>query len=329
MTDETRREGTDAVPPEQPAATETAVTETAATDTAVTDAPATDTAAATTDTAATDTPAAPQPAAAAPAPEPPPAPAPPSALARRLRRVVPWAVALIVLAGVGSGTAFGIASLDRTDVPGLGTRSDGRWDYPALSLPALPAGAPRPFTEANQAEVHHADLRKLLIPAPRGARVDEKLDGGFVPSERYLSEYAKDQRADLRQALVDYSVRHVAARGWTMPDGTSARVYLLQFNSVAFAESFKDQELGIGVTGGAALTGAPTTELDETYEASGAVPGTTSNVYLEPKPYDERQVRQAYILAGDTLALVVQDREGEAARVPFQQTLILQNQLLG
>jgi hypothetical protein len=40
-------------------------------------------------------------------------------------------------------------------------------------------------------------------------------------------------------------------------------------------------------------------------------------------------VRQAYLTAGDVLALIVQERPGTVPDVPFQQTVILQSQLLG
>nr|WP_326592665.1 hypothetical protein [Streptomyces brevispora] len=71
----------------------------------------------------------------------------------------------LVLGGLRAGTAHTITSTERTDVPGLATEGDGRWDFPRLSLPALPPGAPRPFSDGNTAEVHHADLRRLLLPA--------------------------------------------------------------------------------------------------------------------------------------------------------------------
>ncbi|MEU0393317.1 hypothetical protein ABZ208_11150 [Streptomyces sp. NPDC006208] len=264
----------------------------------------------------------------APAAEPEPAKAarPPR---RVLRAVARWTAAVLVFAGAGTGTALGISSLERTDVPGLATENDGRWAYPKLSLPALPAGSPRPFTAANDAEIHHADLRSLLLPAPRGAAEDEQLPGGWTGVEQYLSEYAKDERGELREVLTEYAVRHVAARGWTMPDGTSTRIYLLRFPSVAYAESFKDEGLDVGVTAGVPLAEAAATELDESYDTSAKAPGTSAYVYAEPKPYDARQVRQAYVQAGDTVALIVQARTGGAAAVPFHQTVILQNQLLG
>ncbi|MFD8824026.1 hypothetical protein ACFV1C_16895 [Streptomyces sp. NPDC059605] len=269
-----------------------------------------------------DTPAAP--AGSVPAPLPP-VPKPPR---RVLRAVARWTVAALVFGGFGAGTAFGIASMERTDVPGLATRSDGRWDYPGLSLPALPSGAPRPYSDGNVAEIHHADLRRLLLPAPAGATADKKLDGGWVSTEQYLSEYARSERPALGRLLDDSAPRHIAARGWTMPDGTSTRIYLVRFNSTAFAQDLLDS---IIVTGSAVpLVGTSGTVLDEEWAGS-KVAGTSSYVYDEVKPYGEARVRQGYVVAGDTLALVVQSREGreDAGSVPFHQALILQNQLLG
>ncbi|MFE4828423.1 hypothetical protein [Streptomyces sp. NPDC056672] len=248
---------------------------------------------------------------------------------RVLRAVGRWAAAVIVFGGLGTGAAFGIGGMERTDVPGLATRDDGRWEYPRLALPALPAGAPRPFTEANEAEIHYADVRELLLPAPAGATADKKLTGGWVDVERYLSEYAPEERAALRISLRDYAVRHIAARGWTMPDGTASRVYLLRFQSVAFALTYESEEIGDGLTAGIPLAAAPSTELDEGWAKGDVVPNTLSKVYTEPKPYGPTQVRQAYVLAGDTLALIVQEKKGGAAAVPFHQTVMLQNQLLG
>ncbi|MDF6043307.1 hypothetical protein LRD69_14360 [Streptomyces sp. JH14] len=262
-----------------------------------------------------------------PAPEDVPAPKRPR---RVLRAVARWTAAVLVLGGLGTGTALGITSMERTDVPGLATEDDGRWDYPELSLPALPAGSPRPFNDGNIAEIHHADLRKLLLPAPAGATPDKKLTGGWVSTAQYLSVYEKGRRAELDQVLKDSALRHIAARGWTMPDGTSSRIYLLQFNSTAFAEAFRDV-ISENTTTGALLVGSPLTDIDETWQGGGRVENTTTYVYAEDKPYGSEQVRHAYALSGDTLALVIQSRKGTAGteHVPFHQTLILQDQLLG
>lgn len=261
------------------------------------------------------------------APGEPGAQAPSRAPRRVLRAVTRWTAAVLVLGGLGAGTAAGIASMERTDVPGLATETDGRWDYPRLTLPALPAGAPRPFNESNRGEVHHADLRRLLLPAPAGATVDKKLDGGWVSNAQYASEYPKAKRAALTQWLDDTALRHIAARGWTMPDGTSSRIYLLRFNSVAYSTAFKDELPGFGL---APLADTADPAPDAAWPST-EVADTLASVYTEAKPYGAEQARHAYVLAGDTVALVVHTRKGTAGTeaVPFHQSVILQNQLLG
>lgn len=260
-------------------------------------------------------------------PAPPEAPRPPR---RVLRAAARWTAAVLVLAGAGAGTAYGITSMERGEVPGLSTESDGRWDYPRLSLPALPAGAPRPFTEGNTAEIHYADLRELLLPAPAGGTADKKLTGGWVSSEQFASEFAEGSRTGITDTLRDGALRHIAARGWTMPDGTSSRIYLLQFNSTADASAFRDGRY-IGAVSAEKPADATTMERDEDWSGGGKVADTSSYVFRETKPYGAAQVRQGFVAAGDVVALVVQTRKGGAGtpEPPFHQTLILQNQLLG
>ncbi|MER7958512.1 hypothetical protein [Streptomyces sp. NPDC096030] len=245
-----------------------------------------------------------------------------------LRAVARWTAAVLVLGGVGTGTALGITSMERTEVPGLATESDGRWVYPKLSLPALPADAPRPFTEGNDGEIHHADLRRLLLPAPEGATPDPKLNGGWVGVDQFLSQYRADERPELSEALKESALRHIAARGWTTPDGTTTRIHLLRFNSVAFAEAFKDDAVQAGATTGPLLDGVEGVQVDGDFPTAVSVPYTVLYKHVE-LPQNADQTRWAYIQAGDTLALVTQSREGEALTVPFQQTVALQNQLLG
>ncbi|MBT2401085.1 hypothetical protein [Streptomyces sp. ISL-100] len=261
-----------------------------------------------------------------PAEAPAAAPRPPR---RVLRAVARWTAAVLVCGGLGTGSAFGIAALERTDVPGLATEHDGRWDYPELSLPALPAGSPRPYSEGNDAEIHHADLRRLMLSAPAGASPDKRLTGDWITTGQYASAYAKGERSRIREALRDSAVRHIAGRGWTMPDGTTSWIYLLRFNSVAYAEGFKDDVIRAGLKGGALLREAPVVALDEQWSSLGTAGTVRAYVYVEEKPYGAGQVRQAYIVAGDTLALVTHSRKGSAVDVPFYQSLILQAQLLG
>ncbi|MGX1955608.1 hypothetical protein ACWIGY_35545 [Streptomyces anulatus] len=248
---------------------------------------------------------------------------------RVLRAVARWTAAALAFGVLGTGTAFGIASLERTDVPGLATEDDGRWDYPELSLPALPAGSPRPFGAGNPAEIHHADLRDLLLPAPAGAVPDKKLPGGWISTETFLDAYRQQDRQSVAQLLRDAPPRHIAARGWTMPDGTVSRIYLVRFNSTAFASGMID-DLNVGSSAGTPLDRTDTTEIDGSWSSQNDFENTSSFVFAEQAPFGAEHVRQAYTLAGDTMALIVHERSGkrEADRVPFQQTLILQNQLL-
>jgi len=262
----------------------------------------------------------------------PPMPSAPRPPRRVLRAVARWTTAVLVCGAVGAGTAYGITSMERTDVPGLATEDDGRWEYPGLSLPALPADKPRPYSDGNPSEVHYADLRELLLPAPAGATVDKKLKGGWVTTERFASEFLKSARPSLAETLREGTLRHIAARGWTMPDGTSNRIYLLQFSSADDAEAFRDERyIGASSAGDPLLGTHGDLKLDESWKGGGKVEATASYVFSEPKPYGPAQVRAGYVVAGDTVALVVQSRESGAStpRIPFHQTVVLQNQLLG
>ncbi|WP_433571747.1 hypothetical protein [Streptomyces sp. CA-251247] len=264
-----------------------------------------------------------------PAPAVPPAPATPGRR-RRLLTVLRWTAATVVFAALGTGVAYGITEQERTDVPGLATEDDGRWVYPKLAKPVLPAGAVDPFDRTNEGQVHYADLSALLLPLPAGARPDKQLKGGRVPAGRFLAEFPGHQREDLEQDLTDGGLRHVVARGWTMADATSTRIYLLRFHSVAFADAFFSAHLGGEPEAVAALNGVDqVAPVDESYPSTTAgVPSTDRHVYGESEP-GAVHVRHAYITAGDTVALIVQSRKGTSAAVPFHQTVVLQNQLLG
>ena len=268
-----------------------------------------------------------------PAPEQAPAPESPAPAKNRrvLRAVLRWTAAVVVFAAVGAGTAYGIAGMERTDVPGLATESDGRWDYPTLTRPPLPSGSPRPFAEENGAEAHYADLRALLLPAPAGATDDRALrgDDGWLPTKDFLKEFADDdERAELRQMLKDDGLRHIAARGWTTEDGTSTRIYLLRFDTSVIVDDLAGRMAPYG-SPGYRLRGTETSVADEPF-ANLPWPGDFPRwAYTESKPYGAEQVRQAYLGAGDVLAVIVQSRKGTAASVPFHQTVTLQSQLLG
>ncbi|MEU2156588.1 hypothetical protein ABZ532_16485 [Streptomyces sp. NPDC019396] len=260
------------------------------------------------------------------------APTGPGGGRHRLRAVLRWTAAIVAFASVGTAVAYGIIRQERTDVPGLSTLSDGRWAYPKLVKPVLPPGAVQPFDEQNPGRVHYADLAALLLPAPAGARADTSLKGSGqrVPVGRFLGEYPEEERADLEQDLADGGLRHVVARGWTMPDSTSTRIYLLRFHSAGYAEQFATEHLGGYAEAELPVNGVEDrAPVDDGYPATAKAPKTDCYVYDESPAAGPAHVRHAYIAAGDTLALIIQERKGRAHAVPFHQTVVLQSQLLG
>ncbi|MEU1405300.1 hypothetical protein ABZ471_23580 [Streptomyces sp. NPDC005728] len=267
------------------------------------------------------------------APDLPTAPPPAPGKDRRvLRALLRWTAAVTVFAVAGAGTAYGITRMDRADVPGLATASDGRWAYPELTRPPLPSGSPAPFADANRAGVHYADLRALVLPAPAGAKEDKALRGtdGWLATEDYLAEYSlKEDRDELRQKLVDTGLRHIAARGWTAPDGTRTRIYLLQFGTANVVENQFASDNVAYSTPAYQVRGSGETVYDEGFPEAAAVSQVERTAYAEAKPYGAEQVRQAYVAAADVFAVILQSRKGTAPAVPFQQTVVLQSQLLG
>ncbi|MFJ8199800.1 hypothetical protein [Streptomyces sp. NPDC096152] len=84
----------------------------------------------------------------------------------------------------------------------------------------------------------------------------------------------------------------------------------------------------LGLAAGTCV-GAQTAVHDDAFPDAAAVDGIARTVYVEPRPYGTEQVRQAYLSAGDTVAVITQSRKGGAPAVPFQQTVTLQSELLG
>ncbi|MFD6990261.1 hypothetical protein [Streptomyces sp. NPDC059943] len=265
----------------------------------------------------------------APAPKPEPVPRRRSAA---LFAALRWTAAVVVFGALGTTVAYAVTDRERTDIPTLATESDGRWTYPPLAKPTLPAGAVGPFGRGNRGAIHYADLESLLLPAPGGSRPDPTLDGenSRVPVSRFLQEYEKDVRGTMATDLRDNGLRHIVARGWTMADdGTSTRVYLLRFHSTASTLFFFNSHLRGPKEAPLKVTDVEkVSSADETFPSVG-VHGTETYIYDEAAPRGPVHVRHAYVSAGDTLALVVQSRKGSTPTVPFHQTVILQSRLLG
>ncbi|MEC4576073.1 hypothetical protein [Streptomyces virginiae] len=267
-------------------------------------------------------------------------PAPPKDR-RALRAALRRTAAVAVFAAVGAGVAYGITVPERTDIPGLSTEGDGRWTFPKLSPPALPAGAPLPQGPDNKDGTHYAQLTGLLVPAPQGAKADDAVKAdkdGTVPVDSFLEEYAPEAREELKTSLEWDGLRQIVGRGWTMPDGTRTHVYLLRFHSSGFVDAFRGCDTNADLNGVSALdlddvwSKTKNTQMNSTaldFPGAANFDGTYLSVYQEMKPVTgEEQTKVGCLRTGDVLGMVVQTRKGEVAPVPFHQTVILQSQLL-
>ncbi|MFG2715828.1 hypothetical protein ACGFX2_35655 [Streptomyces goshikiensis] len=275
-------------------------------------------------------PAPPAPETPAPAAAAPETPAPAEAGAPGAPAALRWTAAVVVFAAVGAACAYGIVRSERTDVPGLSTRSDGRWDYPALVKPTPPPGAAVPFAADNEDGIHYAGLTQLLLPAPRGATPDAKLKvekDSVVAVDTFLEEYEPTAREKIKQAFTDEGLRQIVGRGWTTPDGTRTRVYLLRFHSSGFVNAFT------GCGRDMNLSGVNRIDADSEWSraklAQSAPDSNERQLFEEVPPVGDEQIKAGCIQSGDVQAVILQSRKDAVAAVPFHQTVILQNQLLG
>ncbi|MFD5413813.1 hypothetical protein [Streptomyces nojiriensis] len=281
--------------------------------------------------------------AAAPGAEPGPwatAPAPPKDR-RALFAALRWTAAVAVFAAVGAGVAYGITVPERTDIPGLSTKDDGRWTFPELSRPALPAGAPVPQGPDNKDGTHYAQLGGLLLPAPVGAKADDTVKAdkdGAVSADAFLEEYTPEAREKLKQSLEWDGLRQITGRGWTTADGTRTHVYLLRFHSSGFVDAFKGCDSNAQLNGVSAMdlddvwSKAKNTQMNSTtldFPGAANFDGTELSVYQEVKPLlGDEQTKIGCLRTGDVLGMVIQTHKGEVAPVTFHQSVILQSQLL-
>ncbi|MGP3687592.1 hypothetical protein ACTVZO_23385 [Streptomyces sp. IBSNAI002] len=260
---------------------------------------------------------------------------------RKLFAALRWTAAVLVFAAVGAGTAYGVVQPERTEIPGLSTLPDGRWTYPELAKPELPAGAPLPGATDNPDGTHYAALSALLLPAPEGSRPDDTVKAdkdGKVEPDAFLEEYAADDRAKLKEGFEYEGLRQIAGRSWTMPDGTRTRVYLLRFHSSSFVDTFRGCAINTRLTGADALSVDLSWSKAKNEQSgnagSGDRPGAGTlspsdiSLYEESKPFGDEQVRFGCLQTGDVQGVIIQSRKGGLPVLPFHQTVILQSQLL-
>ncbi|MFF5705990.1 hypothetical protein ACFY7H_26450 [Streptomyces sp. NPDC012794] len=257
-------------------------------------------------------------------------PAPPAPQERRkLFAALRWNAAVLTFAAAGTGAAYGITQAERTDLPGLSTRNDGRWAYPALAKPTLPPGAAQPFAMDNKDGIHYAALPQLLLPAPGGSTPDTGLKlekDQAVSVDTFLEEYEPTTRPKMKQGFTDDGLRQIAARGWTMPDGTRTRIYLLRFHSSGFVDAFEGCGIKMNLNGVNRIEG----DSDWSKVKNDQNPPDLADVSLfaEAAPVGDEDLKAGCVKGGDVQAVVLQTRKGKVAAVPFHQTVMLQDQLL-
>ena len=140
-----------------------------------------------------------------------------------------WVGAVVTMLAVGTGCAFAVMAPQRTELPGLKTAADGRYDFAPLVLPTLAPGQSDPNATANQGQQHISDIRKLLLSPPKGAVLDRSLPGstGWVSKAATLALISGSSSAP--EQFVTDGWRHTAGIAWKTPDGATTQIWLVQF----------------------------------------------------------------------------------------------------
>ncbi|MFB8235030.1 hypothetical protein ACFC58_00545 [Kitasatospora purpeofusca] len=264
---------------------------------------------------------------------------------RRRKAALRWGAAAVVCALAGTGSALAVTAPERTDVPGLATKSDGRYVFPALTLPPLPAGSAVPRENKSR---HAADLRRLLLPAPREAvgplaptalpspAVTVSPAGSAGPSASGTAPALADRvdcttlladlkdPAKLRTFLVQYACRAATAREWTASDGTRTRIRLLAFGSSkeawpVFVE-LRDNGNPKDIDG---LRSVTPPDWDMLYGVNFVVRETPPGA-----PGTQSTARLAYLSAGDIVAVITMTNPTGVSAAAFQQVVAFQSALL-
>lgn len=241
---------------------------------------------------------------------------------RTRRNVLRWTGAAALALAIAGGITYAISVPQRTDIPGLSTASDGRYTFPTLALPTLPAGQPAPTASANQDALQHlADVRLLLLPHPIGATVL-----GAGASSWFDNAYTLFNSSTAKAAFAEYGLRHTATTSWTAADGATTKIYLMQFAdgpAAANASQALAVSKGDHVSLSAALSGVPTGSAPKTVHPTNYASGDYSVVTTAGKT-----TRYGEFVSGDVIALVIQSGPASQPPAPFLQTLTLQAQLL-
>ncbi|MDH6112071.1 hypothetical protein P3T36_004952 [Kitasatospora sp. MAP12-15] len=264
-----------------------------------------------------------------------------------------WGAAVLLFVVGGTATAFAVTAPARTDLPGLATPNDGRYAFAPLTLPPLPPGrlSPSDDTVGNR---HYADLRQLVLAAPKGAITPTTAPTPAAPTPAAPSKApvspappspspsaSAQQPTALWAACADYAkldanpprvqvivtenaCRAAATRVWTAPDGTRTELWLQSFGSFDEAHQYYTEITENGVPNAVPLPllapedGTLTGLSDDYPRASGTIaPGGKLPIG-----------RYAYLVAGDVVATVVMSNPAGVLDQPFQQVVTLQSDLL-
>ena len=200
-----------------------------------------------------------------------------------------WVGAVVTMLAVGTGCAFAVTVPQRTEIPGLKTASDGRYDFAPLVLPTLAPGQSDPGSAANTGQQHISDIRKLLLSPPKGAVLDHSLPG----TARWVSKSATLALLDDATATEQFGTdgwRHTAGVAWKTPDGAETKIWLLQFiDAPAVGDANYANIFGSFGGGGLSETqSTPTTIVlaNASADYTRVVKGSTATWYAEVSVYD-------------------------------------------
>ncbi|GAA4858847.1 hypothetical protein [Kitasatospora terrestris] len=272
-----------------------------------------------------------------------------------VRRLVAAAAVLLVTA---TATAVAVTLPDRTDVPGLATPNDGRYTFPDLALPPLPVDGKLPMDVKGR---HQADLRGLLLPAPKEALPEPataaspsatvSASPGASASAAPASPSATASSAspaaslppvvghwvtcdtegtlgrnaeEVNARLTENACRAAAAQGWTAKDGTRTEIRLLRFGSQEEATDL----LGLlsSMSGTKHIESSKRDALTEYPVGAGTVLARNSDARATG---DIPTGRVAYLQCGDVVAVIELTNPKGVPGQAFRQLIALQSSMLG
>ena len=283
---------------------------------------------------------------------------------RRRTAAVRWGAAVLVLGLVGVETAVAVTTMDRTDLPGLATPADGRYTFPAPVLPPLPSGRPAPGADGRLAR-HYADLRYLLLPAPKeavtpaatataGTTASAPASGsaspaptatatasgsakatavptavpttGPTPGEWAACDALADDQRD--PAAVKAVLAENACRAGAVREWTATDGTKTQIRLLHFGSADEAAVVSrfIWTTGAPKLEGLQTDPAKDFDSVVGVASMIRSNAGATPGA--PATARVGYLVAGDVIAVIEMTNPRDVPAPAFRQVVTLQSDLL-